>query len=58
MYADMGHFGRMPIRLAWFAIAMPCLVVTYFGQGEVVTLLDETLAERKKTHELLTSIAD
>jgi KUP system potassium uptake protein len=33
MYADMGHFGRLPIRLAWFAIVLPCLILNYFGQG-------------------------
>jgi KUP system potassium uptake protein len=33
MYADMGHFGRVPIRLAWFAIALPALVLNYFGQA-------------------------
>jgi KUP system potassium uptake protein len=33
LYADMGHFGRLPIRTAWFAIAMPGLVLNYFGQG-------------------------
>src|ERR1700716_1639062 len=33
MYADMGHFGRLPIRLAWFAIALPALVLNYFGQA-------------------------
>jgi KUP system potassium uptake protein len=33
MYADMGHFGRHPIRLAWFAIALPALVLNYFGQA-------------------------
>lgn len=33
MYADMGHFGRTPIRLAWFMIVLPCLVLNYFGQG-------------------------
>ena len=33
MYADMGHFGRMPIRLAWFVIALPALVLNYFGQA-------------------------
>jgi KUP system potassium uptake protein len=38
MYADMGHFGRNPIRLAWFAIALPALVLNYFGQaGLLVT---------------------
>src|SRR6202163_3117531 len=33
MYADMGHFGRAPIRLAWFAVALPALVLNYFGQA-------------------------
>src|SRR3979411_915827 len=36
MYADMGHFGRVPIRLAWFAIALPALVLNYFGQAVVL----------------------
>src|SRR3984957_18693802 len=33
MYADMGHFGRNPIRLAWFVVALPALVLNYFGQA-------------------------
>ncbi len=36
LYADMGHFGRRPIRLAWFAIALPALLLNYFGQGAVM----------------------
>lgn len=36
MYADMGHFGRVPIRLAWFSIALPCLVLNYFGQAALL----------------------
>ena len=36
LYADMGHFGRKPIRLAWFSIAMPALTLCYFGQGALV----------------------
>jgi KUP system potassium uptake protein len=32
-YADMGHFGRLPIRIAWFGVALPALVLNYFGQG-------------------------
>lgn len=36
LYADMGHFGRAPIRLAWFGCAFPCLVLNYFGQGALV----------------------
>jgi KUP system potassium uptake protein len=33
MYADMGHFGRLPIRLGWFAVVFPALLLNYFGQG-------------------------
>ncbi|MBV9948585.1 MAG: KUP/HAK/KT family potassium transporter, partial [Myxococcales bacterium] len=33
LYADMGHFGRRPIRWAWFALVMPALLFNYFGQG-------------------------
>jgi len=33
LYADMGHFGRRPIRLAWFTIAFPALLANYYGQG-------------------------
>ncbi len=36
LYADMGHFGRRPIRLAWFALVMPALLLNYFGQGAFV----------------------
>ena len=36
LYADMGHFGRRPIRLAWFSVAMPALVLNYFGQGALL----------------------
>jgi KUP system potassium uptake protein len=39
MYADMGHFGRLPIRLGWFAVVLPALLLNYFGQGAL--LLDE-----------------
>ncbi|SER21417.1 KUP system potassium uptake protein [Solimonas aquatica] len=33
LYADMGHFGRRPIRLAWFILVLPALLLNYFGQG-------------------------
>jgi len=33
LYADMGHFGRQPIRTAWFVVALPALLLNYFGQG-------------------------
>ena len=36
LYADMGHFGKKPIRMAWFALAMPALVLNYFGQGAML----------------------
>ncbi|MGN6191408.1 MAG: potassium transporter Kup [Rhodanobacteraceae bacterium] len=36
MYADMGHFGRVPIRLAWFAVALPALMLNYFGQAALL----------------------
>ena len=36
LYADMGHFGKRPIRIAWFALAMPALVLNYFGQGAML----------------------
>ena len=36
LYADMGHFGRRPIRLAWFTIVLPALMLNYFGQGALV----------------------
>ncbi|MGH7046357.1 MAG: potassium transporter Kup [Stellaceae bacterium] len=36
LYADMGHFGRLPIRLSWFALVLPALVLNYFGQGALI----------------------
>ena len=36
LYADMGHFGALPIRLAWACFVLPCLVLNYFGQGALV----------------------
>ena len=36
LYADMGHFGKKPIRVAWFSIVMPCLTINYFGQGALL----------------------
>lgn len=36
MYADMGHFGRRPIRLAWFCLVLPALLLNYFGQGAMM----------------------
>ena len=42
LYADMGHFGRRPIRIAWFALVLPSLVLNYLGQGALL-LLDATV---------------
>jgi KUP system potassium uptake protein len=36
LYADMGHFGRLPIRLAWFSLVLPALVLNYFGQAALI----------------------
>jgi KUP system potassium uptake protein len=44
LYADMGHFGKKPIRIAWFGLVMPSLVLNYFGQGALV-LADPKAAE-------------
>lgn len=44
MYADMGHFGRFPIRLAWFAVALPALVLNYLGQAALIATHPAALA--------------
>ncbi|HEX2542494.1 MAG TPA: potassium transporter Kup [Caldimonas sp.] len=36
LYADLGHFGKRPIRMAWFVVAMPALLLNYFGQGAMI----------------------
>ena len=36
LYADLGHFGKKPIRIAWFAVVMPSLTLNYFGQGALL----------------------
>ncbi len=45
LYADMGHFGPRPIRIAWFALVLPALLLNYFGQGALL-LIDPTAAEQ------------
>ena len=42
LYADMGHFGKRPIRIAWYGFVMPALVINYFGQGAML-LVEPTL---------------
>lgn len=44
MYADMGHFGRFPIRLAWFTVALPALVLNYLGQAALIETNPTALA--------------
>jgi KUP system potassium uptake protein len=44
LYADMGHFGKRPIRLAWFCVALPALMLNYFGQAALV-LRDNSAAQ-------------
>jgi KUP system potassium uptake protein len=43
LYADLGHFGKPPIRLAWFAAVMPALVINYFGQGAMLLARPENV---------------
>ncbi|MFZ0552988.1 MAG: KUP/HAK/KT family potassium transporter [Steroidobacteraceae bacterium] len=43
-YADMGHFGPLPIRVAWFGVALPALTLNYFGQGAVLLAHPAALA--------------
>ncbi|MDP3835318.1 MAG: potassium transporter Kup [Hydrogenophaga sp.] len=43
LYADLGHFGKRPIRLAWFMVVMPCLTLNYFGQGALLRARPEAV---------------
>lgn len=43
LYADMGHFGSKAIRIAWFGLAMPSLLLNYFGQGALILQLPESV---------------
>jgi KUP system potassium uptake protein len=49
LYADMGHFGRRPIRLAWYTLVLPALLLNYFGQGALL-LHDPSLATNPFYH--------
>jgi KUP system potassium uptake protein len=44
LYADMGHFGRLPIRLSWFAVVLPSLTLNYFGQGALLIREPQAIA--------------
>ena len=43
LYADMGHFGKLPIRIAWFGAVLPSLVINYFGQGALLLAHPEAI---------------
>ncbi len=43
LYADLGHFGKKPIRMAWFALVMPALLINYFGQGAMLIYTPESV---------------
>ncbi|HEY0823000.1 MAG TPA: potassium transporter Kup [Ramlibacter sp.] len=43
LYADLGHFGKKPIRLAWFSVVMPALTLNYFGQGALLLAKPEAV---------------
>ncbi len=45
LYADMGHFGRRPIRLTWYLVVLPALLLNYFGQGAMVIAHPDRLAQ-------------
>jgi KUP system potassium uptake protein len=51
LYADMGHFGKRPIRVAWYAVVLPALVLNYFGQGAI--LLEVPSAARNPFYSLV-----
>lgn len=53
LYADMGHFGARPIRVAWYAVVLPGLLLNYFGQG--VLLLERGAAVKNPFYELVPS---
>ena len=55
LYADMGHFGRRPIRLAWYGVVLPALVLNYFGQGAL--LLERSAAVENPFYALVPSWA-
>ena len=42
LYADMGHFGKKPITMAWYRIVYPCLLLNYFGQGAILLIRGKT----------------
>lgn len=55
LYLDMGHFGRLPMRIGWFTLVLPCLLLNYFGQGAF--LLQQTALGQPDTSNLLYHLA-
>ncbi len=55
LYLDMGHFGRLPIRIGWFTLVLPCLLINYFGQGAF--LLQQGVTGQTNTSNLLYHLA-
>jgi len=55
LYADMGHFGKRPIRVAWYAVVLPALMLNYLGQGAI--LLESPAAVRNPFYSLVPSWA-
>jgi KUP system potassium uptake protein len=55
LYADMGHYGKRPIRVAWYALVLPALALNYFGQGAIV--LESPGAARNPFYSLVPSWA-
>ncbi len=45
LYADMGHFGRKPIMLGWYAVVLPCLILNYWGQGALLLRKPEAIEQ-------------
>jgi KUP system potassium uptake protein len=45
LYADMGHFGKRPIRVAWFGLVLPALVLNYFGQGALLLIKENAAVQ-------------
>jgi KUP system potassium uptake protein len=50
LYADMGHFGRRPIRIGWYVVALPSLLLNYFGQGALLLREGESVASNPFYH--------
>ncbi|MEO7773635.1 MAG: KUP/HAK/KT family potassium transporter [Steroidobacteraceae bacterium] len=45
LYADMGHFGKLPVRIAWFGLVWPALLLNYFGQGALLLRTPEAVSD-------------